>query len=74
MLSLFVRQNDKLFGRLWKVMALILAKAIIAVAGLAILVATFLVYGRNGLKQAIISIAILVAAVILMATCRDVGA
>jgi hypothetical protein len=54
-------------------MALILTKAIIAVAGLAILVATFLVYGRKGLKQAIISIAILVAAVILMATLRDVG-
>jgi hypothetical protein len=48
-------------------------EGIIAVAGLAILVATFLVYGRKGLKPAIISIEILVAAVILMATLRDVG-
>ncbi len=42
-----------------------LTKTIIAVAGSAILVATFLVYGRKGLKQATISIAILVAAVVL---------
>jgi hypothetical protein len=55
-------------------MTLILAKAVIAVAALATLFATFLsFFGRNWLKQAIISIAIFLVAVIVMASLRGVG-
>ena len=55
-------------------MALILTKIVIAVVALATLFATFFAFfGRNWLKQAIISIAILLVAVIVMASLRGVG-
>jgi hypothetical protein len=55
-------------------MTQILTKAVIAVAALATLFATFLsFFGRNWLKQAIISIAIFLVAVIVMASLRGIG-